>query len=279
MGISTRRDAAFAAAIRSSVRAFDVAVVAAVPLALVAIYGLPEATREALVLDYRSPTLLAMYASHFVHFSGAHLATNLAAYLLAVVPSYGYCVLAGRRTDFVVTFGVVLFGFPFVLSALNVVFVRPSVGFGFSGVAMAFLGFVPVALAMFARERLAPPVTLDHAPLLFFAGVETIAALAVPESVFGVLAVAVAALGVAVYSVSLWRAVGADGFQTAAGRVGDAEFAVAGVVLVLAFPFVAFPSRIAEDGVVLNVYTHLLGYCLGFIAPYATLRFGALRPN
>lgn len=279
MGMSTRRDATFETALRSSVRAFDVAVVAAVPLALVAIYGLPEATREALVLNYQSPTVLAMYTSHFVHFSGAHLLTNLLAYLLAVVPAYGYCVLADRRLDFVVTFGVVMLGFPFVLSALNVVFVRPSVGFGFSGVAMAFLGFVPVALAMFAGERLAPAVSIDHAPLLFFAGVETIAVLAVPESVVGAIAVAVAALGVAVYSVALWEAVGADGFRVAAGRVGDAEFAAAGVVLVLAFPFVAFPTRIAENGVVLNVYTHLLGYCFGFIVPYATLRFGALSPN
>lgn len=278
MATSTRRDATVTA-LRSSMRAFDVAVVAAVPFVLVAVYGLPEATREAFVLDYQSPTVLAMYTSHFVHFSGAHLVTNLAAYLLAVVPAYGYCVLAGRRTDFFVTFGAVTLAFPFVLSALNVVFVRPSVGFGFSGVAMAFLGFVPVALAAFVRARLAPAVTLDHAPLLFFAGVETIAALAVPESLVGVVAVAVAAFGVAVYAVSLWRAVGADGFRAAAARVGDAEFAVAGVALVLAFPFVAFPVRIAQDGVVLNVYTHLLGYCLGFIAPYATLRLAPLSPN
>lgn len=252
--------------------AADAALLAAVPLALAGVFALPESTRAAYVLDYRAPTAVAMYASHFVHFGVGHLATNVATYLLAVVPAYGYCVAAGRRTDFLAVFGAVLAGFPYALSWLNVVFVRSSVGYGFSGLAMAFLGFLPVALAAFARERLLPGVTLDHAPLLFFAGAATTGVLVASASPLALVVVVASVGAVAVYARSLWRAVGREALGAALGRAGDAEFAAGGVVFVLAAPFVAFPPDAAGSGYVLNVYTHLLGFCLGFVVPYAALR-------
>jgi hypothetical protein len=255
--------------------AADAVLLAAVPAALVGVFLLPEATRLSLVLDYRAPTAVDLYASHFVHFDAGHLAVNLAAYALAALPAYGYCAAAGRRVDFLAVFGVVLAAFPYALSGLNAAFVRPSVGYGFSGLAMAFLGFLPVALAAFARERLLPGVTLDHAPLLFFAGAGTVAVLAVPAapgSPLVLTAVGVAVLGVAAYGRSLAASVDRAALRAAADRAGDAEFAAAGVVLVLAAPFVAFPREAAGSGYVLNVYTHLLGFCLGFVVPYAALR-------
>jgi hypothetical protein len=178
----------------------DAVVLAVVPVTLVAVFLLvPESTREAFVLDYRAPTAVDMYASHFVHFAGAHLATNVAVYALGALPAYCYLAAAGRRDDFLAAFGAVLTIFPYVLSGLNAVFVRPSVGYGFSGLAMAFLGFLPVALALFVRERMLPGVTIDHAPLLFFAVAGTLAVLAVPASRTALLGVAVAAVSVAAY--------------------------------------------------------------------------------
>jgi len=274
--VSRESPADLRAAIAANASAADVALLAAVPAILVGVFLLPEATREAFVLDYRAPTAVDAYASHFVHFEVTHLAGNLAAYALAVVPAYGYCVAAGRRSDFFAVFGAVLAVFPYALSGLNVGFARSSVGFGFSGLSMAFLGFLPVALALYARERLLPGVTLDHAPLLFFAGVGVVAVLSVPAapaSSLPLVAVALAAVGVATYGWSLWTSVDRTSLTTAAGRAGDVEFAAAGVALVLAAPFVAFPTQPAgSGGSVLNVYTHLLGFCLGFVVPYATLR-------
>lgn len=263
------------AAIAANGSVADAALLAAVPLVLVGVFSLPEATREAFVLDYRAPTAVDTYASHFVHFGAAHLGGNLAVYALGVVPAYCYCTAAGHRTDFLAVFGAVLAGFPYALSGLNAVFVRSSVGYGFSGLAMAFLGFLPVALALFARERLLPGVTLDHAPLLFFAGagiVAVLAVLATPASSMALAAVGVAVVGVAAYGRSLWASVDRDSLGTAARRAGDAEFAAAGVVLVLAAPFVAFSPETDGSGSVLNVYTHLLGLCMGFVVPYTALR-------
>ena len=284
MATGAERDTEFRAALAAASRPLDAAALAVVPALLLAVFALPEATRAGLVLDYESPTVAAAYASHFVHFSIPHLATNLAAYALAVVPAYCYCALAGRRTDFFVTFGVVLVVFPFALSALNVALVRPRVGYGFSGLAMAFVGSLPVTLALYARERVAPAVTLDHAPLLFFAGAGVTAALAavgappsaLPLAALAALALAASTAGVVLYGASLWNALGRDGFQRAAARVGYAEFALVGALLVVLFPFVAFPQDLSVGGGVLNVYAHLLGYCLGFIVPFAALRAAPL---
>lgn len=273
--MSTERQLGLRATLSQHARAADAALVATVPIALLAVFALPESTRAAYVLDYRAPAAVDMYASHFVHFGVGHLATNVATYLLAVVPTYGYCVAAGRRTDFLAVFGAVLAIFPYALSWLNVVFVRPSIGYGFSGLAMAFLGFLPVALAAFARERLADGVTLDHAPLLFFAGAATSGVLVASSSSLALVVVAVSVAAAAVYARSLWLAVGREGFEAALGRAGDAEFAAAGVVLVLAAPFVAFPGQTAGSGSVLNVYSHLLGFCLGFLVPFTALRLAA----
>lgn len=271
----SREPAGLRASIIANGSAADAVLVAAVPAVLVGIFLLPEATREAFVLDYRAPTAVDMYASHFVHFGARHLAGNLAVYALAVVPAYCYCAAAGRRTDFLAVFGAVLAIFPYALSGLNAVFVRPSVGYGFSGLAMALVGFLPVGLAAFARERLLPGVTLDHAPLLFFAGAGIVAVLALfaaPASTLSLAAVCVATLGVAAYGWSLWTSVDTGSLRAAASQAGDAEFAAVGVVLVLAAPFVAFPRDAAGSSYVLNVYTHLLGFCLGFVVPYAALR-------
>ncbi|WP_232686825.1 hypothetical protein [Halobacterium zhouii] len=287
MATGVERESRLRAALAAAGRPADAAALAVVPALLLAAFALPEATRVGLVLDYESPTIASMYASHFVHFSVAHLATNLAVYALAAVPAYCYCVLAGRRNDFFAAFVVVLTAFPFALSALNVALVRPRVGYGFSGLAIAFVGFLPVALALYAGERVAPAVTLDHAPLLFFVGVGVTTALvatAGSPSALTLTALTASAAGVALYGASLWRALGASGFRRAAASVGDAEFAAVGVVLVVLFPFVAFPQDIAVRGGVLNVYAHLLGYCLGFIVPFAALRVapsttGGARPR
>lgn len=254
----------------------DAALLAAVPAALTAIFLLvPESTRMEYVLEYRRPTAVDMYISHFVHFGASHLGSNVVAYALSAVPAYVFCVAAGRRTDFLAAFGVVLAAFPFALSVLNALFVRPSIGYGFSGLAMAFLGFLPVGLTAFVRERLLPGVALDHASLLFFVGSGIIALLLVPASPVAFVGVVVAVVGVAVYVRSLWGAVGgSSGIRVAASRAGDAEAAATGVVVVLAAPFIAFPGRpaVAGDGYVLNVYSHFLGFCLGFLVPFVALR-------
>lgn len=240
-------------------------------MALVAVYTLPTSTRLELALAYHEPTLASAYAAHFVHLSADHLLANLGAYLLVVPLTYVLAVLAGRRDVFRIAFVAILLAFPLVLSGLNVLLTRPRIGFGFSGINMAFLGLLPLVLLSFLRHHAPETFDLDHAPALFFAGTGLIATLAVPSPRLR-LAVAGFAVGSAVvYLRGLLplRRLRADVRSLA--RTEGVEFAVAGLLVFGLLPIAAFPSNPAGDGTVLNLYTHLLGYCLGFIAPYATV--------
>lgn len=245
----------------------DLALIASIPVLLVAVAGLPRATRLDLALSYADPTLLTAYTMHFVHLDPGHLLTNLVVYLLVVPVAYLLALRAGCRDLFRAAFVTFLAVLPFVLSGLNLLLVRPRVGFGFSGINMAFLGL----LALLTMAAAGPPSTrgwtVHRAPGLFFAGVGLIALLAVPTPRLRLELAAAASIGAVLYlrgpsiRSGLASMVRRDGF----------ELVLASLAVLLLVPFAAFPASPATAGSVLNLYTHLLGYSLGFIAPYATL--------
>ena len=150
----------------------DIVAVALVPVVLVAIFLLPEGTRREFALLYTEPTLRTLYTAHFVHLAFPHLVANLLVYLLVVPFSLFVSVWSGRRRRFYVVALVVLVIFPVVLSGLNVLFPRPRLGMGFSGLNLAFVGYLPHVLAdRFEAER--PEWTELRAALLalaFFVG-------------------------------------------------------------------------------------------------------------
>jgi len=255
--------------------ALDVAALVAVPAVLVAAFTLPRPERVALALRYDQPTVLTPFASHLVHVDATHLATNLTVYALVVPVTYLLCLRSGRRTEFFLTFATFLVAFPFALSALNLAFVRPRAGLGFSGVNMAFVGFLPTALFHYLSARVTPAVDVGDSPVLFFTGIAAIALIAVPPRPVTLGVAAAAGLATVLYLLSaaegVERSVGAD-LGRALRTTGTLEVPV---VAVAAFVFVltaAFPSNPAAGGEILNLFSHLLGYCLGFIVPYVTFR-------
>lgn len=266
------------AAVRRRGRPVDLPLLLAVPLALVAIYLLPRPVKLDLALSYARPTVLTMFASHFVHLRLVHLLTNLAGYALLVPLAYTFCVLSGRRTHFYVAFVTILLAFPFALSALNVAFSRPAIGLGYSGIVMAFLGFLPLSLLWFVEIQFAPGVNANHSPLFYYLGTGLIAVWAVPPTLWTTAVVFVALLASAYYLRQLVAALDVSRpVRRWASRVGYAEIVLAGVLLYFAFPFAAFPPRVVGDGIVLNLYSHLLGYSFGFIVPYVA--FGDVFPT
>lgn len=253
--------------------AVDPVALATVPAALVAVFALPLSVRRDLVLAYTDPTLLTAFAAHFVHLDAAHLVTNLAVYALVVPAVYLLCVLSGRRTEFYVAGVAFVVAFPLALSALDVALVRPRVGYGFSGVNAAFFGFLPIALFGYLPARLGVPVAVRDAPSLFFAGSALVAVVAVPPSTASLSVAAVAVLAATAYVHECYPALAPLYRRLLALPTtypGYAELAVVGAGAFAAFPLAAFPADPASDGVVVNLYAHLLGYALAFIASYVT---------
>lgn len=264
--------------LRDAVRLRDLAVLATVPVVLLLMASLPAAQQRALAVSYTDPTLVTAYTSHFVHLSGWHLAANLAAYAVLAGVSYLLSAASGSRRRYFVAWVAFLLAVPVALTGLNLVFVRPRLGYGFSGVNMAFAGYLALALAEYCDVRLGGLLRREQAPLLFFLGLAAIATLAV-EVLFVRVAIAVAALLSAVLYLRSFRgafeALGGGRLTQAASRVGEFELGLAGLLVFLFWPLVAFPGTATVDGAILDTYTHLLGYSLGFMASYLTFDVAA----
>lgn len=270
-----RPDGSFFAALRGAVRVRDCVALALVPAVAVAAFALPRARREALTFAYRDPSLLTAYTAQFVHFDVAHLAANVVGYVLVAGFAYVLAVLAGYRRLFGVAAVTYLLAFPPALSWLNLAIPRNAVGYGLSGLNMAFAGLLALALVAYA-SRLDDRVGVRYAPGLFFAVVALIALLAPGNG--GVPGVGVASALVAVgYVVSAGRAADRSTArdEPLLDRTGWFDALVLGAVTLFGYQFVGFATLSTRGGIV-NVYVHLLGFCLGFIVPYTALAAGVV---
>lgn len=263
----------------------DVATLAAVPVLLLGVYALPEATRRALVFEYTDPGAVTALSAHYVHFDPTHLAGNVIGYCLLASACYLLAALAGRLALFRAAFVTFLLAFPPVLSALNLAVPRAAVGYGFSGVNVAFAGLLPLLLTAYVGRRLVPAVRVRHAPGLFLLSLAPVPLLALPPSATAFGLAAGAGLGAVGYAASFRRRESlADAtrewadrstLRSLLGRPGWSDLFVLAAGLLLAFPFAAFPADVRTGGTVLNLYVHLLGFCLAFIGPYLALELGA----
>lgn len=279
---------------RSGVVALDLVLLLAVPVVLVGVMALPRATRVTLAFEYVTPSPWTAFVSSFVHLSGSHLLINLIGYALVVPLAYVLSVVSGYRHRFWVVFVSLLVASPIVLSYLNLTIVRRTATVGFSGVLLALYGYLPVAMASYADERLDLDVQQTVAPLVFFVGVSLVTALTlaavltnpvsvpvrgtiVPVTVVlaGVLAQLLLALSLVVvlYTVSVGTEIedSRPSVKAILDRPGDAELGILAIGVFLTIPFATFPVDPIVDGGVLNGYSHLVGYALGFVATYVAV--------
>jgi membrane associated rhomboid family serine protease len=236
---------------------------------IILLFETPESTRRALSFAYADPSLRTAYTAPFVHFSVSHLAGNVAVFLL--VSGAFYALSRHVRTPWLFLGALVaaLSIFPVTLSLLNLAVPRDAVTYGFSGVNMALVGFLPTAIGRYMEAKRGRPVDTTLLLTAFFVSVGGIAILAVPRSA---LTLAVGTSGVALSVLFGWAFVRRERrltdtrerWRTAA--VDPAVVAGVGTWLVLLVA--AFPQTVASGGSVTNVYVHFVGYALGFMTAY-----------
>jgi membrane associated rhomboid family serine protease len=252
---------------------FDALLLAGFPLALVGVYLLPTGTKRALALDYLDPEPLTLYTSHLVHFRPSHLGANLLGFALAATAAYLLATAAGDRRRFRVAMTVVLVALPVVLSGLNVLWTRPRIGYGASGVTMAVAGLLPVFAFVYLDAVPRVDATVADAPAVFFAGL-AVAGVGGPLGGVGDAVGAAAGLAVVLYAVDVRVPVRALRSLPA----GHPELLATAVLLAVGYPLLAFPADPYVTGGVVDLYTHLLGYALAFIAAYLTPGVGLSLP-
>lgn len=275
---AARTDPSFFREVRRRVRAGDLLLLVGVPVLLAALFALPREVRLALAFQQADPTLLTAFAAHYVHLSADHLAANLLGYLLLAPLVYLLCLLNGHRRLFRAAATTFLLAFPFALSGLELAVGGGGVALGFSGINGAFFGLLAFALARYAGGRFGERFDAADAAPAFFVGVAIIATLAVRSTTLSAGIAAAALLSGALYSETVLGDVGRpslDAVRDAASQPGYFELAGAGFGLFLAYPFVAFPGTVVTDGGVVNLYAHLLGFCLAFIVTYVASLVGS----
>ncbi|MFB6205365.1 MAG: hypothetical protein ABEJ05_02400 [Haloglomus sp.] len=256
---------------------WDWPLLAVVPVVLLVLFGLPTATKRALALEYTSPTLLTAFASHFVHFSLRHLLTNVVGGALVVPTAYLLSVLSGRRRQFLAVFACFVLAFPFALSGLNLLFVRSAVGVGFSGIVLAFVGYLGIALMDFVGAWYGAPVDGARSEWLFFLGV---ALVAFDVSGFGPPLAVAALLGSLLFGLDIAEDVSAE-WQTrlrnALTSESGVELAVFAFVVFVIYAAISVPVDPATASGIVNIYSHTLGFCLGYIVAYVTILVGGIQ--
>jgi hypothetical protein len=253
-------------------RRIDLALMMAVPVVLLAVYSLPRSTLEGFAFDTTSPTLVGAYASHFVHLQGFHLLGNLTVYVPVVGVAYLLCILSGRRQLFRISFVTLLVAFPIALSSMQIIFPRPRLIFGFSGINAGFAGMACFVYTGYLQRNITPRADERYAPTVLFVAMGLIALLALPAEAFrleiGAASLALAAIyvGVALYRQGIPST---DDIREAVDRPGYFETAGAGLGLIVGYPFVAFQDAVVPESGVVDVYVHLLGASLAFIVLFA----------
>lgn len=275
-----------------AVRIRDLLALAAVPLALIGVFALPTPVRRSLVFEYGQPSPVTAAVSPYVHLEQAHLLVNLGGYVFLAGVAYALAVASGHRRRFFAVFVTFVVAFPPVLSYANLAVPRHAYGFGFSGVVLAFVGYLPIGIADVLEERFGVGPCESLAPSTFFFGLALAAALSLRSVVPANTTVTIGAVGLVVASLLcallFWLGTRPVGHaevlgRLAAGPPGTTELLAVAVVLFVGMQFVAFPGDPARNGGVVNLYVHVIGYALGFLVVYATRHveagLSAVRPT
>lgn len=264
----------FLEALRRRAHPLDVVGLAALPVLLVAVHELSGAAG---VFRTEAPTLSSAYLTTVHHYDRAHLLGNLAGYLLVVPTAYVLSVLSDRRKHFWATAVVLVGGLPLLLAGAHILRSEPVAVVGFSGVMMGFVGYLSLILVGYVATRFSAAAHLDHAPLVFFAGMAVVAAAVLPSAPASLLVAAVVAAAVAAYLYAAVRDLPSPravvaAFRANTGRPGYAEAALLGAVSLAGTFALGFFGDPAADGTAVSLFSHLVGYGAGFIVAYAVLR-------
>lgn len=256
----------------------EVGVLLAFPAVLLVVFLLPVPLRDGLLLRADDPTLMAAFATHYVHRSVPHLAGNLALYAGAVGLGYPLALLGGCRRAYLSVVVAVLLGYPLGLSGLFLSLHDGGGLLGASGLVLALVGTLPMVLFSYLGARIDGAVSVDDSPALFFLGAGAIAAHAavsvpvtspvVPVSLFlGAVSLFLGALYLVPVASRVRRGSGIRGRQL--HQFGYVELPAAAVVMFFLAVAVAIPvDTSVGNGAVAIFAIHVLAYVLGFLGAF-----------
>jgi hypothetical protein len=245
----------------------DFGVILTVPTVLVLVHLLPGTVRDLLILNYGSPGVVQAYTTHFVHSGWSHLASNVSVYLIAVVLVYLLLLYADSKRIFYVGFALILFVVPFPLSLMDVWIVGSQVGDlptrGFSGLASAFIGFLPVAVFVFLREELSEKLHVYESLGLFLIGLGVI--LLIYTGPFEPAVWLSFIAGVLYYVHPVWKLDTEERQRFYEWTGWKRSIFMYATLFFIVSPILLFPTNPASGNSLVNVVTHFGGFAVGYV--------------
>jgi len=252
----------------------DVFLVALVAIIALLIFLTPSEFQTALSLHYKNPYIPSFLTSAFVHAGISHLCSNLLIYLCAALFSLVLLSLSGRKKFFYIFFFIFVLFFPFVLSALNLHFIDTRIGRGLSGVVASFLGFIPVSIYLFLKEKISTRIRNLFPISLFLLGLGLAYYLVgngITGKVIGTLSIFSISFLLLYCSLKNVRPSEISKMVRKPRIQGYLLLSLASFFIYLSGVAGLFPQNLQyQDGFV-NVLSHYSGLVLGFIATYSYL--------
>jgi hypothetical protein len=262
----------FLTEVRTKPKRSDLLSIFAVAVVLSLVYLLPKPIQRSLMLDFADPTVLNLWTSAYVHRGFDHFSGNLVAYIVLISLNYLLLVLADERDYFRTVFFAFLLLLPPVVGVLNIVLIGRGTGAGFSGVDSAFVGLLVVSITIFTHKRISAKIGPNHGVVLllvvFAVITETYA------GILGAVAILLVSAALAVYDASKIGYVELKNTATELTAMpGHFELTLLAGLVFLVSPWALFPQAIAEEGAIVNILSHYLGFVFGFFGPAIFWRF------
>jgi len=240
-----------------------------VPIVLVLIYLLPQGLQSGLILDTGSPFFFNFFTTAFVHQNLRHLLGNTVSYALVILPVFLMCALMRKKKRFYGILLVFVVLFPFVLSLGNYYAFEFYIGeststMGFSGVVSALLGLMSLVIVSFSREEL--DLDLGYVDALWFLMFASLVLALVYDPVSRATALVLAFL--LLFSWNIWRKIDTVSLKEAWKMKGRFELVLLAVIFFVALSFSMFPGNLVSGGGFVNILSHYIGFCLGFLSSY-----------
>jgi hypothetical protein len=251
--------------VRGGAELRDILLISIIPVVLTGVFLLPKPVQQGLMLDFQNVSVFNLFSYAFAHRGLNHFANNLVSYVTLVPLSYLLCVLGDEKKFFRYSWLTFVLLVPPVIALIELVSpVSPNSAAGFSGVASAFLGFLPISLVLFLRNRVSKSIQAAHALVLLLVvlGVTSYTYSGISASTVGTFAATMLLAAFYTYRT------GVDEFKRAfsdlAAMQGHLQLVLFAFLLFLATPRMIFPANISRAGGTVDIFAHYLGLILGF---------------
>lgn len=273
-GPTTYRD--FLNEIRDTVGSVDLILILSVPLLLTIVLILPQSIQEILFLDYGKPDSFSLWGSSFVHRDFTHFRNNLVSYVVTIIPVYLFFAVANERRSFRFTFLGFLILLPPVIGLFNIAIIDQGSGAGFSGIASALFGFLPVSMLIFLQRKVSRNINPVHGIPLFLIAAGMIAVI-YELIVFGTAVILISLIFTTIYVYEIGFQEFRNSIVELSSLKGYFELVFVATVLFLLSPFLLFPEEVVQNGSAVNIYSHYAGFTLGFFVPTIILTIRSMR--